>query len=420
MRKTLSRSSRLAGAILLALVAVGCNDFLSVKNPTVIAVDEVDPTADAATFSLSARQNLAEAASNLAIYGAYLTWEAWPAETAPEIIDFGRRSVPDRSQFLNFIWGRLSRSLTSGENVIEILGGTEGANANLNLARGVFVSGYSLTLMAEMFCEGVITGGPALSVAQLLDSAVARFSSAIDIARAAASASTGATQTEANAIVNASYVGRARAHLQAGRKATAAADAALVAAGFRYDLLFADVLGQRVRLANQAWVNTFNRATIVVPPAFRTADPRVPFSTPTATQFAVDGITPFFSQRKFTGFDAPLRLASKLEADYIAAEATTTTAQLALIGARRAANGLPAYAGATDAASVLAELMLQRSFEFYLEGKRHGDFRRNGAAVPFVPAPGTPFFKVGVSAVGNQVCLPIPFSETSTNPNFPS
>jgi hypothetical protein len=145
----------------------------------------------------------------------------------------------------------------------------------------------------------------------------------------------------------------------------------------------------------------------------------VPFSTPSATQFAIDGITPFFAQAKFGSFDAPVRLASRLEADYIEAEATGPGAMLALIAAQRAANGLPAYAGPSDAASVLAELMLQRSFEFYLEAKRFGDFRRNGGAVPFVPAPGAPYFKPGFSAVGSLTCLPIPFAETSTNPNFP-
>jgi hypothetical protein len=417
MTATLSRGARIAAACALALGTSACDQFLTVDNPDVIAASEIDPTKDAATFSLSARQDLAEAVSNVSVFGSWLTWETWPAETFPEAIDFGRRAVPDHSVNLSNLWGRVARAATSGDRVVTILANTQGAGSNIDLARGYFVSGYALELMAETFCDGVITGGPKLTTAQLLDSAIVRFTHAIEIGKAAQA--TPSAATEAAQIVGASYVGRARAQLQAGRKAEAAADAALVPAGFRYDLLYGDVLSARARLANQAYVNTATRAQIVVPPSFRTNDPRVPFTTPNAGQLAVDGITPFYAQAKFKNFDSPIRLASKLEADYIAAEAGSVDEQLALINARRAANGQPAYAGATDAASVLSELMLQRSFEFYLEAKRLGDFRRNGAAVPFVPAPGTPFFKPGSSAVGDQTCLPIPFTETSTNPNFP-
>jgi hypothetical protein len=124
-------------------------------------------------------------------------------------------------------------------------------------------------------------------------------------------------------------------------------------------------------------------------------------------------------QDKFNSFASPIRLASKLEADYIAAEAGGTATQLALIGTRRTANGQGAYTGATDAASVLMEFETQRGREFFLEMKRMGDIRRNGIpAVQGVPVAGATYFKAGFSPIGTQVCWPLPITETDNNPNF--
>jgi len=221
--------------------------------------------------------------------------------------------------------------------------------------------------------------------------------------------------------VNTALVGKARAELQIGRKADAAATARQVAAGFNYNIIYVDNPASRNRLSNRQYQQTRDRASIVVPTVWRTGDPRVPYSQPGANGLpnqAADGIVPFFSQNKYRSYDAPLRLASKLEADYIEAEATGTAAMLTLIQARRAANGQPAYTGATDDLSVLTELEEQRGREFYLEGKRLGDFRRNGAAVLNVPQPGQAYFKSGYNPVGSQSCLILPQAETANNPNF--
>jgi hypothetical protein len=123
-------------------------------------------------------------------------------------------------------------------------------------------------------------------------------------------------------------------------------------------------------------------------------------------------------QNKFPTFASPVRLASKLEADYIVAEATGTAEQLALIQARRSANGQGAYAGPTDAASVLTEFMTQRGLEFFLENKRLGDLRRQPGSVLFAPVPGSTYFKPGFAPVGSQSCMPLPINETDNNPNF--
>jgi len=112
-------------------------------------------------------------------------------------------------------------------------------------------------------------------------------------------------------------------------------------------------------------------------------------------------------------------VASKLEADYIAAEAGTTASQLALIASRRAANSKPAYSGGMSANDVLAELLLQKNLDFFLEGQRMGDFRRNPTLIQGLPIPGAVYFKPGFAPIGSQLCIPLPLTETDNNRNFP-
>lgn len=192
-------------------------------------------------------------------------------------------------------------------------------------------------------------------------------------------------------------------------------------AGFNFNLNMTDDLTNRTRLSNRLYQFTFDRQSISVAPWYRTSDPRVTFIAPGQAgalpgQDAVPG--GMHRQTKFNAYNTPLRLASKLEADYIAAEAGDATAQLALINARRTANGKTAYAGATDAASVLAELFNQRAYEFYLEGRRLADFRRAPAAVTSMTPAGGVYFKPGYANVGGDKCYPLPRAERDNNPNM--
>lgn len=86
--------------------------------------------------------------------------------------------------------------------------------------------------------------------------------------------------------------------------------------------------------------------------------------------------------------------------------------------------GQGTYAGGTDTLSVVSELLNQRARDFWLEGKKLGDLRRN----PSVPLTavltdpnGSPFYVPGkVATFGSKTCTPIPPQETGANPNFGS
>ncbi len=400
----------LAAAALLA--GVGCTDFLTVDNPNVIDINAVDPVKDAATLANSAQQNYAAALGWMIMYSSWYNGESIVAETFPTRNEFGRRDVSESNGSLSTdVWGTLSLAAASTKIVLDLTLPTP--TTNLNYARSSLWRGYAFELMAENFCDGTVSNGPKLNTAAMLDSAVANFTKANTIGNAEAS-------TTGKALANAAMVGRARAQLQAGRKSQAAADAAAVPAAFVFNFGYVDDAANRNRLANRMWQFTLDRGSIGVSEAFRVTDPRVPFKAPgqhtLSPQDASTGA--FYIQNKFPAFNSPIRVASKLEADYIAAEAGDIAAQTALITARRAANSQPVYSGPSDAASILSELLWQKSLDFYLEGQRMGDFRRNPTAVRALPVPGAAYFKPGFPSIGSGTCFPIPLTEKDNNPNL--
>lgn len=401
-----------AGAALV--VAAACSEgFVEVTNPNVIDAATVDPASGATSLALSAQQNFATAYGWLATYSGWFTEEANVSDTFPTRNEFGFRLITDLNGSLNAeVWAPISLAAASAKTVLDLE--LPSPTSNINYARAATFRGFAILMIGTDFCTGALSSGPELTTAQLLDSAIVYFTKGVDIGKTNGS-------TDGVALANASLVGRARAKLQKGDKAGAAADAAAVPAGFNFDLRMTDDLTNRNRLSNRIYQMTFDRSSISVAPFYRVNDARVPYIAPGQPgalngQDAVPG--GFYRQMKYPGYGTFMRLASKLEADYIAAEAGTTAAQLALIAARRTAANQPAYAGATDAASVLKELMVQKAFDFYLEGKRLADFRRVPAAMSGITPAGGVYFKPGYSNVGNQTCYPLPRVERDNNPNM--
>jgi len=427
--RTLRRCASMAIAT-GALVLGGCTDWLSVDNPGVIDQGALDPVADAPTLARSAQQNFASAYGHLIVYSSWFTGETDVSETFPTRNEFGRRDISVLNGSLDGdVWYPLSLSAASSYLVLNTA--LPDTTSNLSYARANFVLGWSYVFMAEQFCQGTVLAGPPLNTQQMLDSAVAHFRTAISQGRGAGS--------DGPTMANASWVGIARAYLQGGNLVQAAAAADSVPAAFTYNLSYIDDLSQRFRLANRMWFYVRDRGSIAVAPTWRigpqlgpgvveNADPRVPWMIPVSTgptawapqdnNYASDRGIPYAVQQKFPDYTTPVRLASKLEADYIKAEAQGTAAQLTQIAARRSANGQPVYGGATDSNSVLTEFFTQRGLDFYLEGKRLVDFRRHPANIVGVPVPGSTYWKPGFAPVGSNTCYPLPITETDNNPNF--
>jgi hypothetical protein len=413
----ISNLHKLVAAVGL-LGATACD--VEVINPNIVEASTIDPAADATTFARSAMQNFFTAygagsggTEPMVVSAGWFTNEIRVGDTFPTRNEFGRRIVSTTNG--NSPWTAISRAMATSHDVIDLLSGIEGEASNLNVARANFTAGYSLVYMGELYCQSVVRVGAAMTPTQTMDSAIARFQRAIEVGTTNGTA-------EGVSLANASRVGLARAHLNKGETAQAIAAANAVPDGFEYHAPYLDDASNRARVGNGVYGFSWGggREAIVVGPEWRAhadaGDERISYVD--AGKDAQDGVQRLFSQQKYPAYGSAIRLASKIEADYIAAEAGSTADQLAVIAARRLAADVGPYTGAVDAASVLRELLLQKHLDLWLEGQRMGDWRRNPDAVSYIIPPGDNYYKPSVGTVSDQTCLPIPIGETSNNPNL--
>jgi starch-binding outer membrane protein, SusD/RagB family len=409
MRALHSSIGRIGAA---ALVLAACD--LDVENPGVIDAATFDPVTDARILSMSAQQNFYSAYFTLINSTALYSGETWTGAVRQESNDLGRRSFADTNIDLNALfWAPLQLAIATNDEVVNVLRGTPDFDTNIHVARSSMWAGFGVGLMAEIFCAGVIKIGPPLTPAATQDSAIVRFQRAIQIA-------SGLSGAEAAKILNASRVGLARAYLQKGDNANAAQAAAAVPDGFTANAIYVDDTQSRGRTANGVFLTSAGTTQIVAADYRELNDPRVPAVD--AGGNSQDGRNRLFRQRKYTTLNDPIRVASQLEARYIAAEAElkqgSSTAALALIDERRSAGEQDAFTG-TGPDAILAELMDQRARDFWLEAKHLGDILRNPSAAAFVAPAGAPFYKPEQGDFGPMTCLAVPFVERANNPNFP-
>jgi starch-binding outer membrane protein, SusD/RagB family len=407
-------------AVIALAAAVGtssaCDDFLDVDNPNNLEAEAIDEERDRTVLSQSAWQSFVSRYGEIMVYVAWFTGEGRVGDTFPTRNEFGRRDIPEGNTHTTSMWNGLHNSVQFAQETARRI---EPAGNSLDLARAYFTAGYALLLTGELFCEGTVAEnwttprGPMTS-AQVLDTAIARLTKANEIAK-------GLTGTEASNIATASLVGIARAHLQNGRKAQASTFAAQVPSNFVFNLLHMDDPSNR-GLGNTLWSYSEARISLVTPPEYKAmaaaGDTRIAWVD--MKRPAQDGVLNFDRQNKYKGWGDVERLASGLEAQYIKVEADGNAAAiLTFINTRRAAGNQTALAATSDLNVLLRELMEQKSRDFWLEGKRVGDLRRNPSHVPYVLPPGDTYYKSSVGLVSTQVCWPLPMSEKQNNPNFP-
>ena len=272
-------------------------------------------------------------------------------------------------------------------------------NKSTLLATVAAIEGYAITLLGEGFCEIALDGGPGLTRDQSLAIAEARFTTAIGLA------------TAGSDILNLARVGRARVRLDLGKRAEAAADAALVPAGFVYNATYSTANDRR---RNRIFFDAQTNLYLSVDPRFRNLtvggvpDTRVRVAA--ATRNGHDGITPLWLQQKYPSDAAPIVIASWKEARLITAEVAGGQEAVAAINALRTAAGLPLFSS-TDPNAIAAQVLEERSRELFLDGHRLNDMLRLNLAFDT----GTTFKGV---PYGDTTCLPLPDAERLANPNF--
>jgi hypothetical protein len=212
--------------------------------------------------------------------------------------------------------------------------------------------------------------------------------------------------------------GRARARLDMGKLADAAADARLVPAGFVRNAEYNASTTSQAR-ENRIFNMTFTNLFISVAPPYQgltvdgKPDPRVPVTalktSSGAARLGQDGVTPFFQQQVYTSVSSPVPIASYAESQLILAEASTDQAEkLAALNRVRALNNISPLTGTVTDAVILEE----RRRQLFSQGQRYTDMLRK--KLPFQ----TGTNRKGQVYNDDLTCIPLPDVETQNNPNF--
>jgi hypothetical protein len=323
----------------------------------------------------------------------------------------------------------LQAARVSASNARRLLEGwTDGQvpSRQLHIARVSAYEAWNQLLIGEAFCETVfstirgetIDWGTKITRTQALDSAIARFSSAITTAQAVTGTAT--DRASADSIRLFSLIGRARAYHDKAQMAQARADAVLVPAAFVWNVTASNSNTRRQNRVFQESNPTQTAPSSSVGARYRQAtytnDPRIRIVN--TGRFSSGTSVPLWAQNKYSAVTTAIPAATGLEMQLLIAEADIATNRantLAIIAAQRTAGAQPAYTG-TTAAEDLAEIIDQRRRALFLTGTHFGDLIRYNLTISPAVGTTTPWGQTFGPDKGNQLCLPLPQVELLNNP----
>jgi len=372
-----------------------------------------------------------------------LTDEFMNTETFPTRIEIDQRAISLTNTSLNTTYYDLQRSRVSSERAAAAYAQfAKSAADSAGIGEVLALGGMTFVLFAENYCgnvplstqapDGTVTFGPALTKAQLLDSAVSKFNQAL-------------ATSPPTSIKNLASVGLGRAKLDQGDFPGAAAAVAGIPANFQYLYVHDATTG---RQNNATWALTVSVARfgeanleggnglpfqsdgdVKTNPA---PDRRVADSLRGGSHRGFDNTTNQWIQMKYPDRSSAIVVADGVEAQLIIAESQLKggdpVAALATLNALRSNASVITVRGLPGALAPLTlqptgagqenQLFKERAYWLYLTSHRLGDMRRlitqygRGAETVF---PTGVYFKGG--NYGTDVNLPVPFSEQN-NPNY--
>lgn len=394
---------------LAAVVALGaCSNILDVDFPGQIPTDQIgDPTL-AAVLVRSAIGDFECAYSNYMSGSAVHSDEYETANSNVPLANWGERTIsPDENDYaIGTCEGNFGMNLTlhtarlQSEDATKKLAAWTDAQvsgrASLQ-AQAKIYSAYSILMMGEGFCEVAFDGAAKQPPAAALAAAESRFAEGITLA-----------QTSGNTdMLNLARVGMARTKMDLKKWSEAATFATAVADGYNKEVNRGQ---ESARRWNKLWRLAEQTGAYTVSTAYRTMnDPRVLVED--AGRGAFNAEVRLWVTRKYTGLTSAMRLASKIEANLILAEALAQQGQvtqaMAIINARRQAINRASLAATTQAEAV-AHVINERRMELSFEGgHRLNDLLRYNipwkvGANPFTNRP-----------YGTTRCWPHPTRETN-------
>ncbi len=422
-----------AAATGLAIAGCDVNKALSVDSPSRIPAATLETPANAALLVNGAVSDFECA------YGAYVVVGGLVGEELDDYTQtasrwpYDRRDVQSNQSMYSVngceglgVYTPLQTARVTANHVRTLLEGWTDADIPAGNSRQVLIAtaaayeAWSILLLGEGFCSTVLTTIDGANFAyagettrnDAFKAAEDRFNQAITVAQAQGSAAT--------SILNMALVGRARARQDQGNMAGARTDAALVPASFVFNATASSVSGRR---NNRVFVES-NALGVSssVGARYRTMnDPRVPvqnLNRPNAL-----GV-PAWAQLKYTSVSSNIPMATGDETQLVIAEAdasSNSSNTISIINAFRAKGNEGNYTGATDAASLVNEVIDQRRRALFLTGTNFGDIVRYKFTL--TPATGTNF--PAGQTYGSQSCvgdtrigLPLPDVERQSNPKL--
>lgn len=324
------------------------------------------------------------------------------------------------------IYTPLQTARVSANNIRRLLEGWTdvevGPRRVEHIARVAVYEGWSTLLLGEAFQESAlstVTGeqvnyAPRIPRTQVLQDAIAQLTLAITTAQ-------GLGTVVGDSIVNFARVGRARAYHNLNDMANARTDAAAVPAAFVWSSTASDVTSRR---SNRVWSQS-NATSVAatVGPRYRTLnDPRVPveplLTSGGAQRSNALGVE-LWAQEKYLTAASSLPIAQGAEMQLLIAEAdrsTNSTNTVNIINTFRTAGNQGNYAGATDAASLLTEIIDQRRRALWLTGTHFGDVVRYNLTVTPAAGASAPWNQDYGPDTGAQLLMPLPEVEILNNP----
>jgi hypothetical protein len=394
--------------LVAALATTGCSNLLEVQFPGQIPTENITSASLAAVLARSVIGDFECAYSNYMSGSSVHSDEYETSNSNVPLANWGERTITkdENDYVIGTCEGNFGMNLTlhtarfQAEDVFAKLSNWTDAEVS---GRGSLMAqvrtygAYAYLMMGEGFCQVAFDGGAPQPPTAALAKAEAQFAEAITLA-------TSANNTD---MLNLARVGLARTKMDLKKWAEAATAAASVAAGYNKN---ADRGQESNRRWNKLWRLAEQVGAYTVATALRgLADPRP--NVIDAGRGAFNSEVRLWVTRKYSALTSPMRLASKIEADLIQAEALIQQDQfaagMAILNARRAALSLPTLT-ATDKASALAHLIQERRMELSFEGgHRFNDLLRYNitwkvGSNPFTNRP-----------YGTTTCWPHPTRETN-------
>lgn len=407
-------------AAAVAFSTASCSDVLEVDAASRIPAGELENPGAALLLVNGAVGDFECAYGSYVVMSGMIGEELMDATQTADRWPYERRAMqPNNARYATFgcttlgVYTPLSIARWAAENALVKLEGwtdEQVPNRSTLVATAAAYSGYSHLLLGEGFCSGVLLDSNLVPTGEvtrsaIFDRAADRFNRAITVANTLPA---GSTRSE---LLDMARVGLARALLNDGDKAGAAAVAALVTPDFVKNASASTTFTRREnRVVREN--NISNSSSIA--PEYRNflhmgvPDPRV--SVTDLERNATDG-TALFAQNKYTGLETPLPLATWDEAQLIIAEATGGQTAVDIINMFHARAGLPEFEGGTEA-EIQAHIIQERRAELFLESHHLGDLIRYD--IMPAPAVGTPYPKGGTYEA--QLCMPLPDVERLNNP----